>query len=65
MAPGVLDTDMTQVLTDEQRAQIARRSALNRLAEVGDVADTVEFLLSDKARNITGTVLTVDAGATA
>jgi 3-oxoacyl-[acyl-carrier protein] reductase len=65
VAPGVLDTEMTQVLTDEQRAQIARRSALNRLAEVGDVADTVEFLLSDKARNITGTVITVDAGATA
>jgi 3-oxoacyl-[acyl-carrier protein] reductase len=65
IAPGILETDMTQVLTDEQRAQVARRSALNRLAEVGDVADTVEFLLSDKARNITGTVITVDAGATA
>jgi 3-oxoacyl-[acyl-carrier protein] reductase len=65
VAPGILDTDMTHVLTDEQRAQVARRSALNRLAEVGDVADTVEFLLSDKARNITGTVITVDAGATA
>jgi 3-oxoacyl-[acyl-carrier protein] reductase len=65
VAPGVLETDMTQVLTDEQRAQVARRSALNRLAEVGDVADTVEFLLSDKGRNITGTVITVDAGATA
>jgi 3-oxoacyl-[acyl-carrier protein] reductase len=65
VAPGVLDTEMTHVLTDEQRTQIARRSALNRLAEVGDVADTIEFLLSDKARNITGTVLTVDAGATA
>jgi 3-oxoacyl-[acyl-carrier protein] reductase len=65
VAPGVLDTDMTHALTDEQRAQIARRSALNRLAEVDDVANTVEFLLSDKARNITGTVLTVDAGATA
>jgi 3-oxoacyl-[acyl-carrier protein] reductase len=65
VAPGILETDMTQVLTDEQRAQVARRSALNRLAEVGDVADTVEFLLSDKARNITGTVITVDAGATA
>jgi 3-oxoacyl-[acyl-carrier protein] reductase len=56
---------MTQVLTGEQRAQVARRSALNRLADVDDVADTVEFLLSDKARNITGTVITVDAGATA
>jgi 3-oxoacyl-[acyl-carrier protein] reductase len=65
VAPGILETDMTEVLTDEQRAQVARRSALNRLAEVGDVADTVEFLLSDKARNITGSVITVDAGATA
>ena len=65
VAPGILETDMTQVLSDEQRAQIARRSALNRLAEVGDVADTVEFLLSGRARNITGTVITVDAGATA
>ena len=65
VAPGIMETDMTQVLTDEQRAHVARRSALNRLAEVGDVADAVEFLLSDKARNITGTVITVDAGATA
>ena len=65
VAPGILQTDMTQVLTDEQRAQVARRSALNRLAEVGDVADTIEFLLSERARNITGTVITVDAGATA
>lgn len=65
VAPGIMETDMTQVLTDEQRAQVARRSALNRLAEVGDVADTIEFLLSARARNITGTVITVDAGATA
>jgi 3-oxoacyl-[acyl-carrier protein] reductase len=65
VAPGILDTDMTHVLTDVQRGQIARRSALNRLTEVEDVANAVEFLLSDKARNITGTTLTVDAGATA
>jgi len=65
VAPGIMETDMTQVLTHEQRAQVARRSALNRLAEVGDVADTIEFLLSEGARNITGTVITVDAGATA
>jgi 3-oxoacyl-[acyl-carrier protein] reductase len=56
---------MTRGLTDEHRQQIARRSALHRLAEVEDVADAVEFLLSEKARNISGTVLTVDAGATA
>jgi 3-oxoacyl-[acyl-carrier protein] reductase len=65
VAPGILNTDMTNVLSDKQRLQIARRSALNRLAEVEDVANTVKFLLSQKARNITGTVLTVDAGATA
>ena len=38
---------------------------MRRLAEVEDVANAVEYLLSDKARNISGTVLTVDAGATA
>jgi 3-oxoacyl-[acyl-carrier protein] reductase len=42
-----------------------RRSALRRLADADDVADAVEFLLSNKAKNITGTVLTVDAGNTA
>jgi len=44
---------------------VVRRSALRRLAEVEDVANAVEYLLSDKARNVSGTVLTVDAGATA
>jgi 3-oxoacyl-[acyl-carrier protein] reductase len=65
VAPGFLATEMTHGLTDEQRQQIVRRSALRRLAEVEDVANAVEYLLSDKARNISGTVLTVDAGATA
>lgn len=65
IAPGFLDTEMTESLTGQQREQIARRSALHHLAEVDDVANAVEYLLSDKARNITGTVLTVDAGNTA
>jgi 3-oxoacyl-[acyl-carrier protein] reductase len=65
VAPGFVDTDMTQGLKDEQREQIVRRSALRRLVEVGDVASAIEFLLSDGAKNITGTVLTVDAGNTA
>jgi 3-oxoacyl-[acyl-carrier protein] reductase len=65
IAPGFVDTDMTESLGGQQRDQIVRRSALNRLAEVDDVANAVEFFLSDKARNITGTVLTVDAGSTA
>ena len=65
IAPGFLDTEMTESLTGQQREQIARRSALHRLAEIDDVANAVEYLLSDKAKNITGTVLTVDAGNTA
>lgn len=65
VAPGFIDTDMTHALVGEQRQKIMRRSALRRFAEVEDVANAVEFLMSDKARNISGTVLTVDAGATA
>ena len=65
VAPGFVDTEMTHSLKDEQRQQIERRSALKHLVDVDDIANAVEFLLSDKAKNITGTVLTVDAGNTA
>jgi 3-oxoacyl-[acyl-carrier protein] reductase len=64
VAPGFVDTEMTRDMRDIQRSQIVRRSALRRLPEIDDVAATVEFLMSDKAANITGTVLTVDAGNT-
>lgn len=65
VAPGFIDTEMTKTLATPQRQQITRRSALRRMAEVDDVAAAVAFLLGDGARNITGTVLTVDAGSTA
>ena len=65
VAPGFVDTDMTEGLGEQERAQVVRRSALRRLAEAEDVGDAVEFLLGNKSRNITGTVLTVDAGNTA
>jgi 3-oxoacyl-[acyl-carrier protein] reductase len=65
VAPGFLDTEMTQGLDGERREKVARRSALGRFPEVDDVADAVEFLLGSKAKSITGTVLTVDAGSTA
>jgi len=65
VAPGFMDTEMTQGLDGGQRQQIARRSALQRLPEIDDVVNAVEFLLGDKAKAITGTVLTVDAGNTA
>jgi 3-oxoacyl-[acyl-carrier protein] reductase len=65
VAPGFVDTEMTAALTDEQRARIASRSALKRLAEAQDVAGAVSYLMNDAARNITGTTITVDAGNTA
>ena len=65
VAPGFVATDLTHGLKDEQREKIERRSALRRLADVEDIANAVEYLLSDRARNITGTTVTVDAGATA
>jgi 3-oxoacyl-[acyl-carrier protein] reductase len=65
VAPGFMETDMTQSLGPERRDQIARRSSLRRLPDVADVANAVVFLLGDEARSITGTVLTVDAGSTA
>ena len=65
VAPGFMDTKMTEGLDDEHRQQIARRSALRRLPVIEDVANAVEFLMGEKSASITGTVLTVDAGNTA
>ena len=65
VAPGFMDTDMTDTMDEKQRGQIARRSALRRLPGVEDVANAVAFLLGDGAKSITGTVITVDAGSTA
>jgi 3-oxoacyl-[acyl-carrier protein] reductase len=65
VAPGFVDTAMTHALNDKEREQIARRSALRRMAQPDDVAAAVEYLLGDRARNITGIILTVDAGNTA
>jgi 3-oxoacyl-[acyl-carrier protein] reductase len=64
VAPGFIDTSLTAELSDKQQDQIRRRSALQRLATGQDVAKAVDFLMSDGARNMTGTVVTVDAGST-
>jgi 3-oxoacyl-[acyl-carrier protein] reductase len=65
IAPGFIDTELTHSLGPKQRQRIAGRSALRRLPETDDVASMVEYLLGEGGRNITGTVLTVDAGNTA
>jgi 3-oxoacyl-[acyl-carrier protein] reductase len=65
IAPGFIDTELTHGLGGDGRDRIAKRSALRRLPEVDDVARMVEYLFSDGGRNITGSVLTIDAGNTA
>jgi 3-oxoacyl-[acyl-carrier protein] reductase len=65
IAPGFVDTELTQSMSDDQRHRIARRSALRRLPEADDVARMVEYLLGEGGRNVSGSVLTVDAGSTA
>jgi len=65
IAPGFIATELTQNLTAKARQRVAGRSALRRLPETDDVARMVEYLLGDGGRNMTGTVLTIDAGNTA
>ena len=65
IAPGFIDTELTRSLDDGGRRRIASRSALRRLPEADDVASVVEYLLGEGGRNVTGTVVTVDAGSTA
>jgi 3-oxoacyl-[acyl-carrier protein] reductase len=65
IAPGFIATELTQGLGGEGRQRIAARSALRRLTEADDVARMVEYLLGEGGRNITGSVLTIDAGNTA
>ncbi|MGE5158281.1 MAG: SDR family NAD(P)-dependent oxidoreductase [Gemmatimonas sp.] len=65
IAPGFIDTELTQSLSGDGRQRIIGRSALRRLPDADDVASMVEYLFGEGGRNITGTVLTVDAGNTA
>jgi len=65
IAPGFMDTAMTAGLTDDKLDKIKRRSPLNKLAESCDVAQAVVYLLSDNAKSITGSTMTIDAGSTA
>jgi 3-oxoacyl-[acyl-carrier protein] reductase len=65
IAPGFIDTELTSAMTQIDRSRIAGRSALRRLAEPEDVAAVAAFLMGEGGRNISGAVMTVDAGGTA
>ena len=65
IAPGFVDTELTKGLSEADRKRIADRSALRRLAEAEDIAAMAAFLIGEGGRNISGAVMTVDAGGTA
>lgn len=62
VAPGFIDTDMTRVLTDDQRDAMLGQVPLGRLGEATEIADAVAFLASDGAAYITGETLHVNGG---
>lgn len=62
IAPGFIATDMTRVLSDDQKAEMARTIPLGRAGQPEDVANAVLFLASEGAAYITGQVLNVDGG---
>lgn len=62
VAPGIIDTDMTRVLPEKQRAAMLSQVPLQRLGEARDIADSVVFLASDAAAYITGETLHVNGG---
>ncbi|MDR5814026.1 MULTISPECIES: 3-oxoacyl-ACP reductase FabG [unclassified Caballeronia] len=62
IAPGFIDTDMTKVLPEEQRAALTASIPLGRLGSPEDIAHAVAFLASPYAGYITGTTLHVNGG---
>ncbi len=62
VAPGFIDTDMTQTLTDEQKEGIFSQVPANRLGKPEEIASAVAFLASDAAAYITGETLHVNGG---
>jgi len=62
VAPGYIQTDMTDGLPDKVKEDIMNSIPLNRLGMPGDVANAVAFLASEEASYITGQVINVDGG---
>lgn len=62
VAPGVIDTEMVQVLGEETLRDLAEQTPLGRLGTAEDIAHAVAFFASDKASFLTGQVLTADGG---
>ena len=62
VAPGFIETQMTDVLKDEVKEEISKKIPLKRMGTVEDVANVVKFLTSEDSSYITGQVIQVDGG---
>ena len=62
VVPGFMETSMSSTLTDEQKDRIYKRTSLKKPTCIRSVAETVSFILSDKASSITGQNIHVDSG---
>ena len=62
VAPGFIQTDMTDVLKEDVKENIAKQIPLNRMGSAQDVANVVKFLASDDSSYITGQVINIDGG---
>ncbi len=62
VAPGFIATDMTDVLSDNVKAELLKGIPAGRIGTADDVANMVAFLVSDEAAYITGQVICVDGG---
>lgn len=62
VAPGYIDTEMTEVLSEDVKKGILDTIPLKRVGSTKDIAETVAFLASDKASYITGQTISVDGG---
>jgi len=62
IAPGFIDTEMTRCLDQNVKEKLIEQIPMARLGQPGDIADCVVFLVSDRAKYITGQVISVNGG---
>jgi 3-oxoacyl-[acyl-carrier protein] reductase len=62
VAPGFIETAMTDALTEDQKAQILPRVPMGKLGSGGDIASAVVYLASDEAGYVTGQTIHVNGG---